>query len=229
MKTGLITFSIFFVIISSCKKDEKENIETLPYTEVYGKVISTGSNKPVEGVRVSIWDGLPDTGPLSGGSYKGSGEYDTTLTDVNGNFHIGINGKEPVLYLYKKGYTFEYNVEGAVIGIMPLNAGDVYDNIKINLDAIAYYNPVLVNLYPQKGNDTLIIYSYSKHVLPFDVSHYIGNGPFKFYISDKYGYQILGDSYVKFKLEFQRNNSWHTKFDSSYVIQGEIFADTIYY
>jgi hypothetical protein len=232
MKSILIIFSSLFIIISSCKKDEKENIETLPYTEVYGKVISTGSLKPVEGVRVSIWDGLPDTGPLSSGSYKSSGEYDTTITNSGGSFHIGVHGKEPVLYLYKKGYTFKYSIEGVALGVAPLIAGKIYNDEVFNLDGIAYFNPILMNRIKQKYDDTLKITLlwWKDHSIPAAVTHtFVGNGPSQYFVSVPDGDIVLGDSFVPYKIEYQRENNWNTFIDSVYIKLGEVYKDTIYY
>jgi hypothetical protein len=46
---------MFAATLFGCKKEG----ESLPYTEVYGIVVSTGSQQPVDSVRVSIWDGMP--------------------------------------------------------------------------------------------------------------------------------------------------------------------------
>jgi hypothetical protein len=228
MKTVLITFLALSLISLSCKKEDKDN-KNLPYTEVYGKVVSTGSQKPVDSVRVSIWDGLPDAGPLSGGSYKGSGEYDTTFTDIKGNFHIGVHGKEPVLYLYKKGYTFVYDIEGATFGIAPLIAGKVYMDEVFNLDAVAYFNPVLMNKVQQEENDYIIVSLYGRYSVPYFENNFAGNGPFKYYPWDKYGSLVLGDSYSKYKLRYLRDGVVYIIFDSVFIKPMEIYTDTIYY
>jgi hypothetical protein len=53
MRITIIAFTVLLIILSNCKKDDKENIN-LPYTEVFGIVVSTGSQQPVDSVRVSI-------------------------------------------------------------------------------------------------------------------------------------------------------------------------------
>jgi hypothetical protein len=222
----LIIIITLLCFVSGCKKDDKEN---LPYTEVYGTVVSTGSHNPVEGVRVSIWDGLPNTSLTNDEDNKGSGEYNITFTDANGNFHIGVNGNEPVLSLYKEGYIFEYSVDGASLGIAPLVAGKKYTDIIFNLDGIAHFNPILMNESNNNYDDSIIISVYSKWGNPYVPITYSGEGPHRYLYSIQEGDLILGDSYVKYKIVYQRNNKWNTIIDSVYVNLGEVYRDTIYY
>ena len=203
----LVLIATFF----GCKKEG----ESLPYTEVYGKVVSTGSQQPIDSVRVSIWDGFGTTTQSN---------YDTTYTDKNGNFHIGVRGNEPVLFLHKKGYEFNYSYSGAALGVAPLIAGKKYDYEKFNLDGIAYFNPVFMNKIPMLSSDSLII-----SVPPHIVIDYLGNGPHRYRFSDPNGVNLLGDSYSKYKLDYQVNGKWYTKIDSVYLKALQYYKDTIYY
>jgi hypothetical protein len=218
---------IIAVAIVSCKKEG----ESLPYTKVYGKVISRGNNEPVDSVRVSIWDGMPCSDPLDCEGTKSSGNYDTTYTDVNGNFHIAIYGNEPVLYLYKKGYEFIYNVEGAALGIAPLIAGKLYNNETFILDGIAYFNPILMNKSNRALGDSIVISLFDKRYEPnaLIVTTRTGICPLQFSMNDKLGYPVLGDSYLKYKIEFQSEKTWKEIKDSVYTPLLKIYCDTIYF
>jgi hypothetical protein len=211
---------IGIIILFGCKKEG----ESLPYTEVYGKVISRGNQLPIDSVRVSIWDGMPDDRLLGSNKVSSSHNYDTTYTDKDGNFHIGIYGNEPVLYLYKKGYEFKYSYGGAALGIAPLNSGKIYKNEIFNLDAEAYFNPVFINKISVLKSDSLVIY------VPTSIPiHYLGEGPHRYRFSDPDGAICLGDSFTKFRLEFQINGNWSYKEDSIYLKALQHYTDTIYY
>jgi hypothetical protein len=226
MKTIPIFFICIVVLLNSCEKDDTEK---LPHTIVIGQIVSTGSQKPVGGVMVYMYDGYPSSILDVSDKHKVTNNRDSTMTNVNGYFQLELDGYEPVIYPYKKGFTFEYHIEGAVIGIMPLSAGNVYDSIKINLDAIAYFNPVIMNKLPQNENDALKVYLYGRYSTYYDVASFSGNGPFKYFRWDEKGMIVLGDSYTKYKIDFQRVGIWNSMFDSVYINVMEIYKDTIYY
>jgi len=217
MKRILIYIAVFCILVYGCEPKEKES---LPYTEVYGKVVSTGSQKAIDSVRVSIWDGF--------GTATQS-NYDTTYTDKNGNFHIVVHGNEPVLFLYKKGYEFNYSYGGAALGVAPLIPGKKYNNEIFSLDGEAGFNPILMNKLSMSNEDKVKISVYSKWGNPYVPLTYWGNGPHPYTYSLPNGELVLGDSYVRYKLEITKSNVLNTIIDSVYVTQGKVYRDTIYY
>jgi hypothetical protein len=222
-----ILFIIGILILAGCKREENE--DEAPLTKISGFVVSTGSQKPIEGVLVKIYDGMPSGGMLSTGTSKRTHNKDSVFTDKDGKFSIELRAYEPVINLRKKGYVFEYQLEGAVLGIMPVNPGVTLTNVKLNLDAVAFFNPVLMNKVSQKDDDYLIVYLLGRYNSPFITNNFSGNGPFKFYPYDKEGILVLGDSYSKYKILFLRDGKQNTIFDSVYIAPEEIYIDTIFY
>jgi hypothetical protein len=212
----VIIVSIIIFILLGCEKENKPL-----YTQVSGYVVSTGSGKPVENVKIYMYDGFPY-------SSHGSSRRDSTVTNSYCYFEIGLSGEEPVIYPYKSGYTFEYEVEGAVIGIMPLNAGSDIKDVFIKLDGIAYFSPVLMNILKQTEEDTVLLFIYSKHNVDYEIMSGIGDGPHKYWSLEK-GFDILGDHYQKYKVKYERNDQWNVFVDSVYVKLGEVYRDTIWY
>jgi hypothetical protein len=171
-----------------------------------------------------MYDGLPY-------SNKGSSRRDSTITNSNGYFHIELDGEEPVIFPHKEGYTFEYAIGGAAIGIMPINPGSSDDNVKIYLDGIFHFSPVLMNKVPETDEDTVKLYIfYSKYGTEDNILNGRGNGPHYFWSPGlKDGFTILGDHYQKYRVKYERNNQWNVLIDSVYVALGEVYRDTIWY
>ncbi|HOT15578.1 MAG TPA: carboxypeptidase-like regulatory domain-containing protein [Bacteroidales bacterium] len=171
MKTRNLILVLFLFLFIGCQKEEN----TLPHTTVSGHVYSTGSGSPVEGVTVYMYDGLPY-------SRGGSNRIDSAKTDANGYFHVELDGKEPVLDFFKENYDFEYTVGGAGIGIMPVDPGSNQIDVKVQLDGIAHFSPVLMNKFPQNDEDTVILYiTNSKYNIDNDILDGKGNGPHYFW------------------------------------------------
>ncbi|HEY9123806.1 MAG TPA: hypothetical protein VIO15_05660, partial [Bacteroidales bacterium] len=127
-----INVIVLLSIIVACNKEDDGIV-----TVAEGHVFHSGTKKPLEGVTVYLYDGLP-------GSSKGSSRIDSTHTDASGFFHVELRAEEPVLDLYKENYDFEYAVGGAGIGIVPLNVGSNI-NLRFELDARAWFDPTFIN------------------------------------------------------------------------------------
>ena len=111
----------------------------------------------------------------------------------------------------------------------PLIPGKKYNNEIFSLDGVAGFNPILMNKLNFLLDDKVTIYVYSKWGNPYPSSSYLGNGPHIYSWSLPDGITILGDSYVKYKLEITKSNVLNTIIDSVYVAQGTVYRDTIYY
>ncbi|HEY9123804.1 MAG TPA: hypothetical protein VIO15_05650 [Bacteroidales bacterium] len=196
--------------------------DNTPHTIASGHVYSSGSGKPIAGVTIYMYDGLPY-------SNKGSSRMDSTKTDSTGYFHIELDGEEPVLLPYKENYSFTYAVGGAAIGIMPLESGISHNNIAINLDGEAGFNPILMNRVDMTYEEKVIISVYSKWGDPYGTLTKWGNGPHEYTNYLPKGELVLGDSYVRYKLEVTRSNVMNTFMDSVFIATGTVYRDTIWY
>ena len=212
-KLGKILALLMF-LFSACKKDE----QNLPHTIVEGYVIHSGTKQPLGSVRISIWDGV--------GKIK-QNNYDTTYTNAQGFFHIEVDGNEPVMFLYKKNYSFEYHLEGAALGIVPLTVG-FHRDMKFEMDAFAYINPWFQGRNSISTDTALFDLLNSKGIKEGWLSTYLGNGPHHFGISFN-GYLTKGDTYKAYWLRYQIKGKWFERVDSVYVPSFKTWSDTIYY
>ena len=215
----LINLIVMAIVMVACTKKE----EKLPHTVVEGYVIHSGTKQPLDSVRVSIWDGI---------GTNTQNNYDTTYTNAQGFFHIEVDGNEPVMFLYKKNFSFEYSLDGAALGIIPLTVG-VHKEMKFEMDAPAGFDPILINKF--KNSDDLLKFSdYSidnytiKHGIESTVYwEHSGFETFRPYEKDPSA--AIGDKYHLYMLEVTRNGNISTIVDSVYIKSFTICTDTIYY
>jgi len=225
MKKIMITTLIFALSIVgiSCKKE-------IIYT-VEGVVLNKITQQPLEGVRVTLEDGLRVGGILPN-EVEVSGE---TFTNAEGRFKVEIKSKSgpAVLWVSKVGY--EYKDEKSTSDVRYIGVREGYQNITVNMDGIAYFNsPFYKTSVPQKDQDSLKITLLSYEDLDDDLrslgaSVYKGKGVFNFFIS---GREVIakGDRYLRYKLEFTTDGVWQTKIDSVFLPTSlEVYRDTIYY
>jgi hypothetical protein len=126
---------LFLLLVAGCKKDDK------PTTTVEGKVINAGSKEPVEGVLVTLHDGISSGGGIFPTSTVGSGNTQTTYTKNDGSFKVSIRGDNPFLWLTKEGYHFDVLDGGALQSVKEYLSGKDYKNEVLGILAIAYFNP----------------------------------------------------------------------------------------
>jgi hypothetical protein len=219
MKILFLLFISSLLFFYSCKDDDN----TITIAEGY--IYHSGTKKPLEGVSIYIYDGLPY-------SNKGSSNRDSTLTNSSGFFHLEIEAEEPVLFPYKAGYSFEYVIGGAVIGIVPLNVGE-NKNLRFELEAPAYFDPIFVNKY-LNILDTLkfLDYAISSYNLKYGIGasgyiEHVGFEPFSPY--KNYPRLSKGDKYHLYIIEVTRIGNKLTKIDSVYIPSFTTWADTIWY
>jgi hypothetical protein len=222
MRNIIIISLLLSIIVASCEEDVPHNIAE-------GVIVHSGTKKPLEGVKVYMYDGVGHSSgwvDIGGSDTKGNNRDDSTVTDANGFFHIELDAEEPVLYLYKEGYSFEYTMGGAVIGVVPLSTG-VNKNLKFELDAWAYLNPWFIGK-KCLTNDTMIFDIVSKEGVTEGWQHtFIGKGPHKY--SSFEGYPMKGDTYKNYIIKYQNNGMWFSKIDSVYVPSFSTWSDTIWY
>jgi hypothetical protein len=215
----LINLVVMAIIMIACtKKEEKQ-----PHTVVEGYVIHSGTKQPLDSVRVSIWDGI---------GTNTQNNYDTTYTNAQGFFHIEVDGNEPVMFLYKKNYSFEYSLDGAALGIIPLTVG-LHKDMKFEMDAWAYFKPSTLYCKDCEPNDTTW-YGPGSIVNPPIHSaadgFYLGKGPNLIdYTKGDKGWPSKGDRYNYYWFYYQLKGIWHEKVDSVFIKSFATYTDTLYY
>lgn len=225
MKKIIYLLFLYFIFFS-CKKENDE--PKLPHTIAEGTIIHSGTKHPLDSVRVSIWNGMPCSDPLGCDKSNEKHYYDTTYTNKDGYFHIEIDGHEPTMFLYKKDYSFEYSIQGAVIGIIPLLECE-NRNLKFEMDAPAWYRPCCFMSNNLQITDTTY-YGEGSVINPSSWTFYLGNGPHELtYRAIPEGWKVKGDKYAYYWLKYQINGEWHEKIDSVYIKSFTTYTDTIYY
>ena len=213
--------------LSSCQDEEFT-------TSVSGKVVNHYTQEPIEGAYIYLKDGVGSSGVVIYDGNTSSDKRSEGHTDASGEFSLALTGEYPAyLGVSKEGY-HEFEADGVGIKSYGRNGG-TFENQIIELDAEAYFNGTFANSGASPDNDTLIVtlLSYeslaSMMALVSDANPYIGEGPFLFCPHCSDGKLVVGDRYLRFKLEFNRDGQKQTKIDSVYIKSFETFTDTIYY
>jgi hypothetical protein len=104
----------------------------------------------------------------------------------------------------------------------------LHENEILEIKADAYFDGYFKSISESSSSDTLIvdILSYVNYNTSYFVRTYFGKGIHKWKTSP---YRGIGDKYLRFKLDYTRNNQWHTKIDSVFIKSHETYRDTIYY
>lgn len=231
-----ILIGVGLLFAMSCKEKIKQ-------AEISGKVVNVGSGIPVDSALVYVKDGVGNSGPINFGPSSSNREA-MVYTDKNGEFHLSIDGEyTPYISANKVGYdNYNYVIEGASIGYMPLNWG--VNNIRMELVGKTKFCGVFV---PRSNTDSLLIsfLSYSNYKngkkVPFaEGNNYcrtIGESSIMCfnvlgainYCDGNYMLNLIGDKYLRINLDIKRDGSWTSKMDSVFLETGVVFKDTIYY
>lgn len=127
-------------------------------TTVRGKAMNAGTGEPIEGVRVTLKDGVATSFFGVGGNTANDKRVET-YTDENGEFEISLSGEFTAYFgAYKKGYycTQVQGKRASCDEVVPFGEG-VHENVFIKLHAESRFNPVFINS-DAKPTDSLIIY-----------------------------------------------------------------------
>ena len=214
----LISLSLY-----SCKKEEYLSIVT-------GQVLNKATQLPISGAIVQLSDGTAVEDWLL--SSSGATVVNIDTTDEYGRFHLQIKSEsQNVEFIaYKSGYEYQ---AGSSMGHTSLQTGG--HNITAILQGKAYFNsPFIKNSYLVNKNDSLILTLLSYEDLKDDLrslgsSTYSGIGVFYYLYQDAPVY-VLGDRYLRYKLEFTNNGVWQTKIDSVFLpTSPDVYTQTIYY
>lgn len=211
-----------FIILSFCSCRKKNKYHTV----VKGKVINHGSKAPIEGVEVILQDGVNDPGLMEPGGTS-SDKKSVSYTDANGAFSVELKGEHlAYIGMRKEGYVFEYSNGGSVVGIKAYPEG-IHENQVLEMKAEAFFDGYFQSLTPLSV-DTLIADPLSNETLNttgFKKTFY-GVGPHKWRNTP---YLVIGDMFLKIKLDYTRNGQWESRIDSVYIKSLETYTDTIYY
>ena len=222
----LLTIIVISLVTVSCKKEKKTIIE--------GKVVESGNKQPIEGVQIHVQDGISSGGgwfSLGHSKTSGTGQDFYTFTDKNGYFSITVTGESPSLELDKANYFWQYTTSGAGQRFKFYNTGGTYKNEYFEMDADAFFNPIL------KGHNCIV----SDSVLVLGGPYipkgkggggyytYEGNGPNKFAEGLK-GLLAVGNKYYPYGILWQEHGVWQAgRIDSVFIKSFTTYTDTIYY
>ena len=215
----LISLSLY-----SCKKEEYLSIVT-------GQVLNKATQLPISGAIVQLSDGTAVEDWLL--SSSGATVVDIDTTDEYGRFHLQIKSEsQNVEFIaYKSGYEYQ---AGSSMGHTSLQTGG--HNITAILQGLAYFNSTFEQISSiQNDTDTLKINLLSYENLTSNYQNWSAfefHGTGKFTISDNPFLiaKVLGDRYLRYKLEFTNNGVWQTKIDSVFLpTSPDVYTQTIYY
>lgn len=228
-----VKFLQFFLCVllldTSCVKNKEY------HAIVRGKVINAGSKAPIDSVLVVLKDGISSGGGWFDLGNTSSDKKSYTYTDKEGFFELELIGEySAYLGLSKKGYLYEFNEGGSVIGYKPFSDG-LFENEILEMKADAWFNPILKSKEISNNTDTLFFEILSNHRSEYDITHgnpygitgfdreFYGIGPFT------YSYRSIGDTYQPFRMSLKRQGIKTIKIDSVYVKSFCTYEDTIYY
>jgi hypothetical protein len=228
--TLFLKFLLCGILLGASCDENKEY-----HTIVRGKVINVGSKAPIDSVLVVIRDGIPSGGGWFDLGNTSSDKKSYTYTDKNGFFEIELIGEHSAyLGLSKKGYLYEFNEGGSVIGYKYFS-NRVFENEILEMKADAWFKPILKSKEISHNTDTLFFEILSNHRSEYDIIHgnpygitgfhceFYGIGPFT------YSYRSIGDTYLPFRIALKRQSIKTIRIDSVYIKSFDTYADTIYY
>ena len=225
MRSLLIILLVGLSFLTSCKKKP-------PVTHVSGIVINAGSKQPVAGALIVMQDGVGSGGGwVNAGSSKtaGTGATQQVITGSEGKYDFTFRGEAPVIWVEKEQYRF-FNPAGGN-EIFFLTPGKTYSDLKLNLVAYAWFNPILKGYY-SIVTDTVWIVSGSRLIPPQGGGYYtyFGNGPTKYFDSDNPGSLANGDFYYPYGIKWQEHGVWQKgRIDSVFIKSFTTYTDTIFY
>jgi hypothetical protein len=223
---SIATTIIVLATTVSCKRER--------LYEAKGQVLNAVTGEPVVGAKVYLNDELGNNDPIL--SSDGIENSDVALTDNEGRYHVKIMTKsgKGIISVGKIGYEFNvYSENGNVVKHWTM-IGEGTTNLNLILEGLAYFNsPFYKTSAPQKDQDslkiTLLSYEDLNVIYLLDPRLYNGKGVFH-YPTLNYPFNVKGDRYLRYKLEFTTDGVWQTKIDSVFLPTSlEVFRDTIYY
>ena len=125
------TFIFLSLLGTSCKRENTYLVE--------GVVVNRITQEPLEGVKMTLNDGLGVGGIFPSDEIEVS---NVTYTDAQGKFKIQIKSKSnhAVLWLSKQGYEFQIQESTSDTRFYGIN--DEYTSVKLEMDGLAYFNPI---------------------------------------------------------------------------------------
>jgi hypothetical protein len=225
--TQLITYTLITVVLAtSCKRK----------MESEGIVTNKATGEPIEGATVVLKDGLGTSDPFL--SSDGATAISKAVTGADGKYFVSIKTKSStgVLGAYKEGYRFVNPSNGSERIFTGVFSG--LNKINLQLEGTALFNGYFQkNSSTPKSTDVIKI-----SLLSYDninenynsrpTKEYDGEGPFRYNGIDGNPVTVLGDRYLRYKLEFSGNGgaSFQTKIDSVFLPTSLTeYKETIYY
>lgn len=218
----IIFYIGLFIIAMSCKKKKYETI-------AQGRILQSPSGKPIVGAKVTLQDGVGNSGPINLGNTSSNARAES-YTNANGEFNLQIEGEfTPYISTGADKY-HDFKYEG--VGVMPLKYG-INNNIILYLSPESFFGSYFVSKDKTLEVSELIVTLLSHRDITtpiIDKFRSKDNLTLTFTSSfDGSGYPIYGDRYQRFKIEVKHDNLWERKIDSVFVPAFANFKDTIYY
>ncbi len=225
MKKYLV-IAIILSVCFSCKKDsitsDKKDLKI-----VSGRVINWGSKSPIDSAVVHFYYEID-------GEDSAVGEIeDSVYSDKNGYYQFPVHTPISSLWIWvtKENYSI-LEILGAPdwAESIIIKGNELNKNIILEMKAKAFfYSPFKKISEIQKDEDSLII-----TILPYDniegnlytsSERFNGKGSVRFFD----GIDVIGDRFLRYKLQYTSANGWKTKIDSVFIPSLQFYTDTIYY
>lgn len=228
MKSMFVINNIVMLLLihltSSC---DNKNIET---TVVQGRIINAGTKEPIDSTKITINDGVDNASGgfnFDAGEKSSSDKKNVVYTNEEGEFTVEISGEHQAwIGVSKGGYSFYKSDRDNIMGALLSYPYGVNSDVLIEMRADAKFEGFFKSTIPVNTTDTLIVFPlyYDNSVDYYWYRLFVGKQVSKFVFGSP-----IGDKYLRFIIEYQRNNTWNTKMDSVYISSFETYNDTIYY
>ncbi len=200
--------------VTSCKKNYT--------TVVKGRIINKYTQKPIEGVSITLKDAIMSDDLISS----------STTTDANGYYEVSIKSKSKIAYLglghemYHSAITQNGLVYGATYNTVPY--GQV-NEFNMTMTGRAYFRGYFLNANALDSDSCFVTFlRYDDINKPMNIETSSDN----FWHIGKEIYsksllsQVHGDTYLRFKIKYEKNNIWYDMVDSVFLHTKE---DTQYF
>ena len=224
---GLLYLILGGLIFLSCKKKTYE-------FHAVGKVYNKNTQEPIQGAEVILRDGMATNDPIL--PSEGGTSENVTTTDENGFYSVKLtsqNSWHAVLWVKKEAYRYEVQVEGTTQSYEMINEGPHVINLPLH--GTAFFNsPFVKHSGSPSDQDTMLLHLLSyenihENLYYMKPSEYHGVGAFHF-LASKRKVSLLGDRYLRYKIEWTNDGIWQSKIDSVFLpTSTEVFQDTVYY
>ncbi len=221
---SILIITMLFLTLAACRKERTYEVEGIITNKVTGE--------PIEGALVHLRDAVGSNALIEGPEVN---NVDEDYTGENGSFHVKITTERGhgVFYASKEGYRWINPTHGDQTVHRGLKQGKTIANFK--LEGRAYFKPQLLKTSAPSSSDDSLCFSllsydsFEENYRSIPTKIYSGFGPFMLSTSEE-GRLVLGDRYLRYKMEYTDEGVWKEKIDSVFLPTTlEVFTDTLTY